>query len=141
MTNRLPSSEGEVLDRTRALTFTWNGKKLQGFEGDTIASALMAIGVVRFINRRRRFWFPPLEEEMPEPAGPSRPAHEVALERLTALLAEGLLQKGAVPLFVQRLMDDVLRSYLEDRFDASAGTRTTRELCEALLSLSTLKLR
>ena len=44
MSNRLPAGEGEVLDRTQALSFTWNGKKLVGFEGDTIASAIMANG-------------------------------------------------------------------------------------------------
>jgi sarcosine oxidase subunit alpha len=42
--HRLPPADGEVLDRTKALTFTWNGKKLEGFEGDTITSALMANG-------------------------------------------------------------------------------------------------
>ncbi|MEO0495570.1 MAG: 2Fe-2S iron-sulfur cluster-binding protein, partial [Actinomycetota bacterium] len=44
MSHRLPSSTGEVLDRTTAISFTWSGKKLKGFEGDTIASALMANG-------------------------------------------------------------------------------------------------
>ncbi|MGB1630526.1 MAG: 2Fe-2S iron-sulfur cluster-binding protein, partial [Acidimicrobiales bacterium] len=44
MSHRLPASEGEVLDRTKTLPFTWNGKKLEGFEGDTITSALMANG-------------------------------------------------------------------------------------------------
>jgi len=44
VSHRLPASEGEVLDRTKTLPFTWNGKKLEGFEGDTITSALMANG-------------------------------------------------------------------------------------------------
>lgn len=100
------------------------------------ASALAALGLIRFINRRRRFWFPAVIEEEDEPEVERRPAHVLALERLDALLAEGLLQKGEVPPFVQRLMDDVLRSYLEDRFNAPAGKRTTKELCEDLLSLS-----
>jgi hypothetical protein len=100
------------------------------------ASALMALGLIRTITRRRRFWFPAQAEAEPEPEIARRPAHEVALERLEALLAEGLLQKGEVPPFVQRLMDEVLRTYLEDRFDAPAGKRTTRELCEDLLGLS-----
>ena len=45
MIRRLPSSAGEVIDRRRPLSFTWNGKKLSGFAGDTIASALAANGV------------------------------------------------------------------------------------------------
>ena len=40
MSHRLPAPLGEVIDRSSAISFTWNGKKLQGFEGDTIASAL-----------------------------------------------------------------------------------------------------
>lgn len=33
------------LNRNVPLTFSWNGKKLQGYEGDTLASALLANGV------------------------------------------------------------------------------------------------
>ncbi len=36
---------GGLVDRTRALRFTFNGKLLTGFAGDTLASALMARGV------------------------------------------------------------------------------------------------
>lgn len=42
---RLPSTAGEVIDRSRVLRFTWNGRALEGFAGDTIASALAANGV------------------------------------------------------------------------------------------------
>lgn len=42
---RLPSSAGEIIDRSTVLSFTWNGRKLEGFAGDTIASALLANGV------------------------------------------------------------------------------------------------
>lgn len=45
MIRRLPSSPGEVIDRRRPLRFTWNGRTLDGFAGDTIASALAANGV------------------------------------------------------------------------------------------------
>lgn len=41
--NRLPS--GGRINRSRALTFTWNGRQYQGFEGDTVASALLANGI------------------------------------------------------------------------------------------------
>ena len=41
--NRLKDS-GRI-DRTRLLNFTFNGKTYQGFEGDTLASALLANGV------------------------------------------------------------------------------------------------
>ena len=44
MSNRLPVQPGEVIDRSSSLSFTWNGKAVAGFEGDTIASAIAADG-------------------------------------------------------------------------------------------------
>ena len=38
-------AEGGVIDRTRPLTFSFNGRRLTGFAGDTLASALLANGV------------------------------------------------------------------------------------------------
>ena len=48
MNNRLSAQPGEVIDRSKSLSFTWNGKAMSGFEGDTIASALAANGVAVF---------------------------------------------------------------------------------------------
>jgi sarcosine oxidase subunit alpha len=45
---RLQSSSREIIDRSRTVRFRWNGKKLEGFAGDTIASALAANGVTVF---------------------------------------------------------------------------------------------
>ena len=42
---RLPQRDGEVIDRSKPLSFTWNGRPYSGFEGDTIASALAGSGV------------------------------------------------------------------------------------------------
>lgn len=41
--NRLP--DGGRIDRTKPLAFTFNGKAYSGFQGDTLASALLANGV------------------------------------------------------------------------------------------------
>ncbi len=41
--NRL--AEGGCIDRSKPLAFEFNGRKLQGFAGDTIASALLANGI------------------------------------------------------------------------------------------------
>jgi sarcosine oxidase subunit alpha len=43
-TNRL--QQGGRIDRTKPLSFTFNGKRYQGCHGDTVASALLANGVV-----------------------------------------------------------------------------------------------
>ncbi|MGQ0651114.1 MAG: 2Fe-2S iron-sulfur cluster-binding protein [Betaproteobacteria bacterium] len=42
---RLPKG-GEAIDRAKPLNFTFDGRPLQGFEGDTLASALLANDVV-----------------------------------------------------------------------------------------------
>lgn len=41
---RLGPQPWEVIDRSTRLTFTWNGKPVSGYQGDTIASALAAAG-------------------------------------------------------------------------------------------------
>lgn len=41
---RLPASAGERIDRSREVSFSFDGKPQRGFEGDTIVSALYAAG-------------------------------------------------------------------------------------------------
>jgi len=45
------------IDRTRTLSFTFNGNRYSGFEGDTLASALLANGV-RLVARSSRYHRP-----------------------------------------------------------------------------------
>ena len=52
--NRLAPQPGEVIDRSRPVDFTWNGQKVSGFGGDTIASALTATGV-RVVSRSMKY--------------------------------------------------------------------------------------
>ena len=42
---RLPPQIGELINRDKKITFTFEGKNYIGFEGDTISSALIANGV------------------------------------------------------------------------------------------------
>jgi sarcosine oxidase subunit alpha len=42
--NRLPELPGQRIDRTRVIRFTFDGRPVEGYEGDTIASALFAAG-------------------------------------------------------------------------------------------------
>lgn len=46
MMYRLPAVPGEWIDRTKTLAFSFEGKRYQGFAGDTISSALAAGGVM-----------------------------------------------------------------------------------------------
>ncbi|MQA83183.1 MAG: FAD-dependent oxidoreductase [Streptosporangiales bacterium] len=57
MSMRLGPQPGEVLDRTRPFTFTWNGREVPAYQGDTIASALAAAGV-RVFSRSLKYHRP-----------------------------------------------------------------------------------
>ncbi len=50
-------SSGGRIDRNRPLSFEFNGKKLQGYAGDTIASALLANGI-KTVNRSFKYHRP-----------------------------------------------------------------------------------
>ncbi len=45
MSMRLPKQVGEWISRDKKITFTFEGKEYDGYEGDTITSALQACGV------------------------------------------------------------------------------------------------
>ena len=57
MTGRLPPQPGEIIDRDTSLRFRWNGRRLNGLAGDTIASALLA-NDVRIVSRSMKYHRP-----------------------------------------------------------------------------------
>jgi sarcosine oxidase subunit alpha len=67
MSARLPG-QGRSIDRTRPLRFTFDGRRFQGFAGDTLASALLAAGV-RLMGRSFKYHRP----RGPLTAGPEEP--------------------------------------------------------------------
>ena len=42
---RLSPRRGELIDREKIVSLTWNGKRLEGYDGDTVVSALYGAGV------------------------------------------------------------------------------------------------
>ncbi|MGB5801578.1 MAG: 2Fe-2S iron-sulfur cluster-binding protein, partial [Mesorhizobium sp.] len=67
MSARRLASGGSEIDRSRPLSFTFDGRGVQGFAGDTIASALLASGqrvVARSFkyHRPRGLWGAGVEE-------------------------------------------------------------------------------
>lgn len=79
-----------------------------------LAAAVALIAVA--VRRRRARALEPVR----------RPAHELALERLEALLASALLPLGRYKEF-QAGLSSILRQYIEDRFEIHAPDRTTEE--------------
>lgn len=104
-----------------------------------IALAVLAvIALLAFITRRLLQRSRAKRAAIVPPPPPPRPAWEVAIERLDALMP--LLQRGEVTVFVEKLMDEVLRDYLASRFALSTGTRTTKEIVIDLLGTATTNL-
>lgn len=60
-----------------------------------------------------------------------RPAHEIAYLRLRVLQNENLIQSGRIKEFYERI-SDILRHYIEDRFELRAPERTTEEFLNEL---------
>ena len=62
-----------------------------------------------------------------------KPAHQIAYERLQALIKKDLIKAGKIKEFY-RLISDILRHYIEHRFNLRAPERTTEEF---LIELAT----
>ena len=66
-----------------------------------------------------------------------KPAHELAYERLRALVKEDLVSAGRVKEFYERI-SDILRHYIEHRFSLRAPERTTEEFLAELANTEVL---
>jgi len=66
-----------------------------------------------------------------------KPAHEIAYERLKALIADDLIAAGRIKEFYERI-SDILRHYIEHRFDIRAPERTTEEFLSEVQSADAL---
>jgi hypothetical protein len=66
-----------------------------------------------------------------------KPAHEIAYERLRALIKDNLIEKARIKEFYERI-SDILRHYIEHRFDIRAPERTTEEFLMELAATDVL---
>jgi hypothetical protein len=66
-----------------------------------------------------------------------KPAHELAYERLRALVNEDLIGAGKIKEFYERI-SDILRHYIEHRFNLRAPERTTEEFLAELANTDVL---
>lgn len=99
--------------------------------GTALALLLLAFAAHRLWRNRRG-----AHEPLPPPPAPSRPAHMVALERLEALRAKGLVERGELkPYFVE--LSEVVREYLGGRYGFESLEMTIDELTRTLSGLRT----
>lgn len=86
-------------------------------------------GVIFWLNRRR--------QQAEELVRFFKPAHEIAYDRLRALVEQDLVKAGKMKEFYERI-SDILRHYIEHRFELRAPERTTEEFLAELTSANVL---
>jgi hypothetical protein len=92
------------------------------------AIAVLAVGWVLWRRMRRRG---AAADEAPARRAPARPPHEVALEALAELEASPLLERGEVKAYHIRA-SEIVRAYVEARFEVPALEMTTWEVLDGL---------
>ncbi len=90
---------------------------------------LGAVGIIAAVS----FWLYLRRKQAAELVRIFKPAHEIAYDRLRALVKENLVKKGKIKEFYEQI-SSVLRHYIEHRFNLRAPERTTEEF---LIELST----
>lgn len=95
--------------------------------GGLVAVLLVAAGIWFYVKRRN-----PLKALIREK--PKDPPHVVALRELDHIKSEKLWQKGQVKEFYSELTD-VLREYLEERYNIPAPEQITSEIMQSLKSV------
>ena len=121
-----PSEEGDIRGIKDPLVLPRNYRKWIIWGSIGFASLILACALF-YIWRRKRTG----KGLLPEKIVPSRPAHEIALEELTAIKESSLLQEGKVKEFYVQI-SEVIRRYVEGRYFIVAMELTTFELIENL---------
>lgn len=88
---------------------------------------LCAAGIIAAVG----FWVRLRHRRIKELVRIFKPAHEIAYERLRALVKQDLIKAGKIKEFYERL-SDILRHYIEHRFNIRAPERTTEEFLAEL---------
>lgn len=86
---------------------------------------ILALLIYIFVNLRKK------TKPVVEVVVPKRPSHEIALEKLEALKQQKLWQQGEVKAYHSAL-SEIIREYLENRFDIVALEATTDEIVEKM---------
>ena len=121
----LPAGETPELTAARAPVAVWTDDYTLLWAGGGLLALLIAGGAGFFISRRNR-------PEPPPP--PPRPAHLVALEKLSALTPGDLLDRGEYMLFYVR-MSEAIREYLGRRYGFPGTELTTTEILNHLTTV------
>jgi len=110
----------DVLEMSRQRSFAW----------------VWVLGIV-VLATAAGMWFYLRRKRVKELVRIFKPAHELAYERLRALVNEDLVGAGRIKEFYERI-SDILRHYIEHRFSLRAPERTTEEFLAELANTEIL---
>lgn len=113
----------DVLEMPRQASYTWVWALV-------VVAAAAATGLWLYLRGKR----------VKELVRIFRPAHEIAYERLRALVKEDLVGAAKIKEFYERI-SDILRHYIEHRFSLRAPERTTEEFLAELANTEVLPAR
>jgi hypothetical protein len=94
---------------------------------------LWTSGIIVFITSGIAVWIYLRQRKQADLVRIFKPAHEIAYERLRALVKEDPVKAGRIKEFYEQI-SDILRHYIEHRFNLRAPERTTEEF---LIELAT----
>lgn len=121
-----PDEAGDIRDIKPPMTPPFNYRALI-FWAVVSLLAIALIGALIYVVRRRRQG----KSILPRRVKPARPAHEITLEELDALVAADLLQAAQVKEYYSRLAD-IVRRYIENRFSIYALEMTSSQLLDSM---------
>lgn len=121
-----PDQAGDIRDIKPPLEIPRNwGRVVRQVAWGLLGIMLVMGGILVYLRYRKG------KRLLPRRQKPPRPAHELALEQLDALVRSGLLESGKVKQFYSEL-SEIIRRYIEGRFFVAALEMTTRQLLEGL---------
>jgi hypothetical protein len=120
-----PDIHGDIRDIKAPLSMPYEWRRLlYRLALVLVLLAVAGAAVYLYMRYRRGAGLLPVRVE------PPRPAHEVALEELDALFHSDLFERGEMKLLHIRL-SEILRKYIQGRFEVPALDMTTTEILEA----------
>lgn len=117
----LPADKTPELKPHRNPVAVWTDDYTLAWAGGGLLTALLAAGLTLLLTRRR-------EDEI---GPPPRPAHIVALEKLSALTTDDLLDRGEYMIYYVR-MSEAVREYLGRHYGFRGIELTTTEILDHL---------
>lgn len=121
-----PSEEGDVQDIRPPWEIPFNWRPVVIGVSLGLLILLLMVGLFFYFKKKKRG-----ESILPRKIEPPRPPHEIAYKELESLGASDLLERGEVKLYYSEI-SDIIRRYVEGRYEIVALELTTRQLLDGL---------